>query len=428
MRRTLLGILITAALVVVGATGASAVNIVGHVYCDSNRNNVIDNLLDIRLEGVRVTVTNTGGTFSGQDVTDSRGIYIIPVSDIPDNYIITLDISTLPPDTVFIIPALNSYPVSVTPPNNVVAHWLIGSDSCVPHACGNGILESGEECDDGNLAAGDGCSPVCTIELASIGGTVWNDLNDNGIQDPGEPGIPGVTVNLMNCSGLIPDTKATDANGNYAFTGLVPGNYNIGFVKPAGFVFSPMEQGPDDNLDSDADPITGQTACTTLEPLENDMSWDAGLYMPFCGNGIRDANEECDDGNNVDGDGCSAHCTSEAPGGEGCTPGYWKQEQHFDSWTAPYTPGTLFVDVFGEDAFSGKTLLDVLKLRGGGLNALGRHIVAALLDAAAPGVDYDLTPEAVISLFQGVYPGTADSYEALKNRIQGLNEQGCPLN
>jgi cysteine-rich repeat protein len=33
--------------------------------------------------------------------------------------------------------------------------------------CGNGILESGEECDDGNLVSGDGCSLLCTIETAS---------------------------------------------------------------------------------------------------------------------------------------------------------------------------------------------------------------------------------------------------------------------
>jgi cysteine-rich repeat protein len=36
---------------------------------------------------------------------------------------------------------------------------------CVPPAvCGNGILETGEQCDDGNTANGDGCSSTCTIE------------------------------------------------------------------------------------------------------------------------------------------------------------------------------------------------------------------------------------------------------------------------
>ncbi len=30
--------------------------------------------------------------------------------------------------------------------------------------CGSGVLEAGEDCDDGNTADGDGCSAVCTIE------------------------------------------------------------------------------------------------------------------------------------------------------------------------------------------------------------------------------------------------------------------------
>jgi hypothetical protein len=112
-------------------------------------------------------------------------------------------------------------------------------------------------------------------------------------------------------------------------------------------------------------------------------------------------------------------------GGEGCTPGYWKAPQHHDSWTAPYTPSTLFSDVF-EDAFPGMTLLQVLNQGGGGLNALGRHTVAALLNAASGGVDYDFTTTEVINAFNAVFPG--GDYEGQKNIFAGFNEQGCPLN
>lgn len=115
------------------------------------------------------------------------------------------------------------------------------------------------------------------------------------------------------------------------------------------------------------------------------------------------------------------------PGGEGCTPGYWKQSQHFDSWTAPYTPSTLFSSVF-ENAFPGKTLLQVLQLGGGGLNALGRHTVAALLNAASSGVDYDLSVSEVISLFNNLFPSTKTNYNELKDNFETFNEQGCPLN
>ena len=112
-------------------------------------------------------------------------------------------------------------------------------------------------------------------------------------------------------------------------------------------------------------------------------------------------------------------------GFEGCTPGYWKQDQHLDSWPAPYTSGTLFSAVF-EDAFPNLTLLQVLGLGGGGLNALGRHAVAALLNAGSGGVNFNWTTAQVISAFNSLFP--ASSYESLKNQLAGFNEQGCPLN
>ncbi len=112
-------------------------------------------------------------------------------------------------------------------------------------------------------------------------------------------------------------------------------------------------------------------------------------------------------------------------GGEGCTPGFWKQRQHFDSWTAPYTTGTLFSAVF-EDAFPGMTLLEVLSQGGGGLNALGRHTVAALLNSASGDVSYDFAmPQGVIDAFNAVFPG--GDYNGLKSIFEGFNEQGCPL-
>jgi hypothetical protein len=110
-------------------------------------------------------------------------------------------------------------------------------------------------------------------------------------------------------------------------------------------------------------------------------------------------------------------------GGQGCTPGYWKQSHHFDSWPAPYTPNTLFGSVF-DNAFPGKTLLDVVSNGGGGLTALGRHTVAALLSAGS--VNYGMTPAQVIAAFNGVFPG--GDYEGLKNQFAVANERGCPLN
>ena len=74
-------------------------------------------------------------------------------------------------------------------------------------------------------------------------------------------------------------------------------------------------------------------------------------------------------------------------GCSGRTPGYWKQSQHHANWPTPFVAtgndATKFNDVFGSAyGYPGKTLLDVLGLQGGDRNAVARHIVAALLNAA----------------------------------------------
>jgi hypothetical protein len=111
------------------------------------------------------------------------------------------------------------------------------------------------------------------------------------------------------------------------------------------------------------------------------------------------------------------------PGDQGCTLGYWKQSQHFDSWVT-YTPGQAFSSVF-EDAFPGLSLLQVLELGGGGLKALGRQTVAALLNAASGSVNFGLTTQQVIDAFNAVFPG--GNYEQQKDAFASLNERTCPL-
>jgi uncharacterized repeat protein (TIGR01451 family) len=120
-------------------------------------------------------------------------------------------------------------------------------------------------------------------------------------------------------------------------------------------------------------------------------------------------------------------------GGEGCTPGYWKQSQHFDSWTG-YTPDQTFSSVFGrvitvdlakQQTADDPTLLQALKANGGGINALARHSVAALLNAASADVDYAFTEAEVISMVQNAIDG--GDLEDAKNTLAAENELGCPL-
>lgn len=116
---------------------------------------------------------------------------------------------------------------------------------------------------------------------ASIGDRVWTDLNGNGAQDGGELGLPGVVVKIFKPGNPTPvATTSTDGNGNYSFTNLVPGDYEVLFEAPSGYLFAPKGQGSDPNNDSNANPGTGRTDTINLTSGENDITIDAGLYKP----------------------------------------------------------------------------------------------------------------------------------------------------
>ena len=117
-------------------------------------------------------------------------------------------------------------------------------------------------------------------DSASIGNFVWEDKDADGIQDTGEPGIDGVTVNLYDSADNFIKATTTSGGGFSSFNDLEPGSYYLEFIEYAGgYVFSPINQGNNDQVDSDAD-LTGRTSITTLNHGEKDMSWDAGVYRP----------------------------------------------------------------------------------------------------------------------------------------------------
>ena len=94
-------------------------------------------------------------------------------------------------------------------------------------------------------------------------------------------------------------------------------------------------------------------------------------------------------GNAIAGDVCN----------EGCTPGYWKQSQHFGSWTPPYTPDTNLRDIFVTNPVTlipDDTLLEALNYPGGpgvagATQILLRAAVAALLNASSPDVSFPVS-------------------------------------
>ncbi len=125
---------------------------------------------------------------------------------------------------------------------------------------------------------------VGLYKLAAVGNRVWDDINRNGIQDPTEPGVSGVIVNLWTGNATAPLVKTiystvTDINGDYMFTNLVPGIYWLQFVLPdriPPWIFTLQNVGTNPAIDSNAN-ATGIAGPIELISGEVDLTWDAGL-------------------------------------------------------------------------------------------------------------------------------------------------------
>lgn len=112
-----------------------------------------------------------------------------------------------------------------------------------------------------------------------LGDFVFLDADVDGIQDAGETGIAGVTVNLRNTSGDLLASTTTDATGYYYFYDpqmYSTNNYNIEFITPAGYGRSPSNLGGDDAKDSD--PVNGTITNVSVPFGIWDYSFDAGFY------------------------------------------------------------------------------------------------------------------------------------------------------
>jgi hypothetical protein len=115
----------------------------------------------------------------------------------------------------------------------------------------------------------------------SVGDTVWQDKDGDGVLGPSDNGVAGVTVELMDSESHVIDTEVTSPTGKYSFDRLPAGNYKIRFSKvPSGLTFISQDAGDSPAIDSDVDQ-SGETAVFTLgseNPVES--SKDAGLASP----------------------------------------------------------------------------------------------------------------------------------------------------
>jgi hypothetical protein len=232
------------------------------VWLDANRNGVQD-AGEAGIEGVEVQLL-LDGIVIRTAITSQNGAYLFEGICAGD-YQVRIVPSTLP----------NGYAPTVTSPP---AGGTAANDSN-PHPSSVtlvGFTSSDLTIDFGFVGKCGG----------RIGDFVWSDVNGNGIQDAGEPGIGGVRVTLyaQSAPNMALASVTTTDNGAYLFEGLCLGDYIVEVdptTLPAGIAWSPSpeDQGSNDAADSDGG-ADHRAAVSLPAPNPQNLTIDFGYVYP----------------------------------------------------------------------------------------------------------------------------------------------------
>ena len=182
----------------------------GHVFEDI-ANDGIRQSSDPLIAGVQVDLFDATGALLQSVITDTNGYYefvgLAPgdyrlVESQPNNYI----------DGKDVVGTIQGQPVGI-----------VNSATDTISAIALPFGRSGLNYDFGELRA------------ASLAGTVFTDLDNDCVQDIGEAPISNVRIVLFDGQGNIAGETFTDANGNYTFTNLTPGQYTVVETQPDGY-------------------------------------------------------------------------------------------------------------------------------------------------------------------------------------------------
>jgi hypothetical protein len=188
---------------------------------------------------------------------------------------------------------VEGHPQSITPINRTISGkgtLSLGSDGSYTFTPAMGFSGPVDfpylVCDNQNPRACDSATLHLLVDpniaVGNIGDFVWHDTNGDGLQTPGEPGIPNIIVELYGESGSLEATTVTDNAGRYTFTNVLASKYYIKFAAPDEWTATIPNAG-DDNRDSDVTGSRGKntTDVFTLVAGSVTNNIDAGFYR--CG-------------------------------------------------------------------------------------------------------------------------------------------------
>lgn len=184
-----------------------------------------------------------------------------------------------------------------------------GEPSVCEPTCGNGEIEAdkGEQCDDENITPGDGCSQGCQIEEGYIcegEPSVCEKTCGNSKLDDPETCDDGNDTPGDGCS-----ATCQREDGWYCDNDPLPSHC---FAICGDGIIIPGEEGCDDG-DADGTSKCNQACSGPVAGWECDsVTGGPNSCTPICGDALVVEGEACDDGNANPGDGCSAACALEA--------------------------------------------------------------------------------------------------------------------
>ncbi len=251
-----------------GSVSSSAANakvkIEGTVWIDSNNDGLLDNS-ENGLQDVTVEFYNCSGNWLGYTLTDANGHYSVDTL-IPGSYY----------EKFYLVDGNNVYTFIDSSKDSPLYNFTdsTATSYCTSiSACENSLV----------VNAGVKLKSVPVICDGTIGDFIWEDTNQNGIQDDGSTGLKDVLVKLLDCDNndTVLDSTATDTNGMYSFTHLKAGDYKIEVVPPADYIFTSQNAGSDTTKDSNINSTSHKSGCVSISSSnQEDLTIDAGLYKP----------------------------------------------------------------------------------------------------------------------------------------------------
>jgi len=176
--------------------------------------------------------------------------------------------------------------------------------------CGDGLISGSEECDDGNIVSQDGCSECCRVDIVCGNDDAFQDMSGNDCAYyQSNPSMCESADNHANSDGMSASHVCCACGGSAAYYNCQNDDaFQDMFGDDCAYYqsFPSMCEVADTKANSDG--IDATEVCCACGGGAN---VGGANVSDCCGNGIKASNEECDDGNLINGDGCSRCCTTE---------------------------------------------------------------------------------------------------------------------